>query len=310
MFRLKFILVLFLLLVAPVSAYAVEIVMLPPTLPGGGSTPCAAGFSQVLIYSGSNNDASGHPQSGINCINSIHINPSTGDFFIGSRLFSGGPGSGGMWADGVSQSQFFGSAGAADLGLYSNGNWSLIADNANNVYIDPWAAPGTFQVNGTVSILNTGWATDHVYLNSNQIWNAGGWLYLNYSAPAGNVVIGGGGLQQNLYVAQGDILVPSGGIQVGNTNNCTAGMIRWDGVTWWGCNGAAWVKFGGSGGATRLMADATQIAWCHAVGCGDAHYFGSCTQGCDNFCTRMGHTGGYGVWCLKNNSAMQCVCTD
>ena len=53
---------------------------------------------------------------------------------VDGRIFSGGPGSGGMWVDGGSQ-QFVGSYDSTRMGLYNNGDWRVVVNDSGNVGI-------------------------------------------------------------------------------------------------------------------------------------------------------------------------------
>jgi len=87
-------------------------------------------------------------------------------------------------------------------GKDSNGIYSAI-NCSPNLKIDG---------NGNPTVTNSltvGQGQNVVNINSNQVWNAGGNLYLNYSAPSSNVIVGGNNQYENLLVSKGEVQIPS-----------------------------------------------------------------------------------------------------
>lgn len=61
------------------------------------------------------------------------------------RIFSGGPGSGGIWVDGGNQ-QFVGSVNSSQIGLYNGAAWRMVLDNSGKVGIGTVSPAGRLHV--------------------------------------------------------------------------------------------------------------------------------------------------------------------
>jgi hypothetical protein len=90
---------------------------------GAGTGP---GNGGLKIYDFPNTNSAITPILTVDGLGNV-VNPGT--LKSGGRISSGGPGTGGMFADGPSASQFFGSLDSSRCGIYNNGAWGIILDN-------------------------------------------------------------------------------------------------------------------------------------------------------------------------------------
>ncbi len=104
---------------------------------------------------------------------------------------------------------------------------------------------GVARVSSSIAVPSSWGTADQVNINGNQIWNSGGWLFLNYSAPANSFVqIGGAGNTQNLSVPNGSICLNGNCISNWSTANA---MYQCPDVSPASIGGGAWGFWGCTG---------------------------------------------------------------
>jgi len=148
-------------------------------------------------------------------------------FITQARIFSGGPGTGGMWVDGVTSSQFIGSYDANNIGFVVGGAWKWIIDNQGILSSFGTNWPGGIRMGGDTYLYRNGVAgewymQDHVKVHT--------YLQVGLSGSRPEIWFGTGNGDTNLYRNAAGSLKTDGTFNVGGSAFITGSLTANGGI--------------------------------------------------------------------------------